>query len=116
MRETVADELAAVCLTCRGCAYFVRAQFDGSDGLQERVLRAIVSVLRYRKFTDSRLLMVGESCRRLVSGQLLDLSAFVDVIRKDPHASDRYTHCYLWTTAHPYQTICCEHSAGIRPK
>ena len=94
MRETVAGDLAALGLTWRDGSYFVRAQFDGSEGLQERVIRAIVSVLRFRKFTDSRWLTVGESCRRLITGQLLGLSALVDVIRRTPHASDWYIHGY----------------------
>ena len=54
----------------------------------------MLGVFRFRKFTESRWVTVGEACRRLIASQMVGLPGLVDLIRKDEHASDYYIHGY----------------------
>ena len=61
-----------------------------SDDFMDKVRACLLSVFRFKKFTDSRWITVGEACRGLVASLSLGLSGLVGLVRKDPKASDYY--------------------------
>ena len=61
-----------------------------SPDFMEKVTASILSVFRFKKFTDSRWCTIGESCRSIVAGLAIGLQGLVQMIRQDPKASDYY--------------------------
>lgn len=60
--------------------------------LAEKVIGAMLSVFRFKKFTDSRWLTIGDSCRSLTAALHLGLAGLVHAARADPDTSDFYLH------------------------
>ena len=61
-------------------------------GLFEKICHIMMPACRFRSFTDSRWLTVGDSCRSLVGCLSLGLSRWVQITRDDPKNSDYYLH------------------------
>ena len=61
-----------------------------THGFMDSIRAALLSVFRFKSFTDSRWVTVGEACRSLVASLSLGLMGLVQMIRKDPKASDYY--------------------------
>ena len=60
--------------------------------LLEKVTHCILHVCRFKQFTDSRWITMGESSRSLLAAMCLGLQGWVQYTRKDPRASDYYLH------------------------
>eukprot|EP00972_Heterocapsa_arctica_P058615 8644479-Heterocapsa_arctica.AAC.1 len=58
----------------------------------DAVSSALLGLWHFKKFTDSRWITVGCSCRTLVAGLLTGLDSLVAFIRRAPESSDFYTH------------------------
>jgi hypothetical protein len=56
------------------------------------ICNAMLSVFRFRKFTDSRWLTVGDCCRSLAGGLALGLEGIVNEVRALPGTSEYYIH------------------------
>ena len=62
-----------------------------ADGdLWEAIASGLMSVWRFARFTESRWLTVGSSCRSLVAGILTGIESLVHFIYKNPRASKFY--------------------------
>ena len=72
---------------------------QGDADVIEKVSFILVSVMRFRRFTESRWLTVGESCRALVCSLALGLHQLVDDTRADQSTSDFYLHGFAECTA-----------------
>jgi hypothetical protein len=87
-----ATALAELGLCFKGGQLLIEVDRRGDDDLFDRVTGVIMHVWRFRKFSDSRWLTMGESCRTLVGALYLGLADLVAVVRKEPKCSDFYIH------------------------
>ena len=69
----------------------VRPTFGGQTTMDE-VVGMLTAVWRFVKFSDSRFLTVGPSCKALVSSCMLGLSHMIHWLRKTKHVSEYYIH------------------------
>ena len=67
----------------------MRHAYDGT--VVERVCNVLLGVFRFKKFTDSRWVTLGDACRTLAAGSL-GLRGLVDLVRADKTTSDYYIH------------------------
>ena len=58
----------------------------------ESVSYCLVSVARFKAFSDSRWISMGESCRSLMCSLLLGLERWMACTRQQPNTSDYYLH------------------------
>lgn len=56
----------------------------------EKVTACMLSVFRFKRFTDSRWCTIGDSCRSLFASLALGLSGLVALVRSEPKTSDFY--------------------------
>jgi hypothetical protein len=88
----VADILAAMNLHCAGGKLCVTVSNQSLGDIQERIATAMLAVFRFKQFTDSRWITVGDSCRSLMASLALGLQGLVEFIRAEPSASDFHIH------------------------
>ena len=99
LEPKVAEELGALGLLYEHDAVWVRPELEGSTDLVARVHGAFVSVMKFRKFSESRWVSVGSCSRSLVAAQLIGLPALVQAVRDSP-LSQYYIHGYWdWLTS-----------------
>ena len=55
----------------------------GEQELTETVVATLMSLWKFRKFTESRWLTIGSSCRVMVAGLLTGLDDFVGFIQRE---------------------------------
>ena len=67
-----------------------RRRFD--EDLLQQISYCLVSVCRFKSFTDSRWVTVGDSCRSLVAALALGLREWVALARRIPKTSDYWIH------------------------
>ena len=85
----------------------VHASQASRDDLTEVISSAILTLLRFKKFTDSRWTTVGDSCRSLVAALHVGLDGLVKTARQDPETSDFHLHgiAQLDAAARQYASI-----------
>ena len=84
----VADQLAELGLWWHNGRLEVAKEHIGKADLVRDIVGLITSVLKFKRFGDSRWVSQGPSCRTLVLGRQLGLDELVKTIRKDPKASE----------------------------
>ena len=89
-----ADVLANLALRFRNGHLEVARAWEGDDSVWDRVAVAILHVMRFRKFADSRWVTVGRSCRSVVASLLLGLDDLIDMVRSNPCTSQYYIGGY----------------------
>lgn len=90
MEPVVVQELVELGLCWRdGRLQAFRSAAEGKD-FMGRVTACILSVFRFKRFTDSRWCSMGDSCRTLLAAFALGLPALVQLIRSDSRTSDYY--------------------------
>ena len=106
VESEVSDVLAAMNLHWSGGKLSVSVS-QGLGNLHETIAAAMLAVFRFKQFTDSRWITVGDSCRSLMASMALGLQGLVDFIRAKPSASDFYIHGFaqLNTDALRYSAI-----------
>ena len=62
----------------------------GANDLMGRLIVGLLQVMRFEKYSDSRWLTVGGTCRALTAALLLGIDSLVGCIRADPKSSDYY--------------------------
>jgi len=100
--EVLAEELR---LRWRDGRLEVAAPCRGTEDLVGKVSFALLSLWRFEKFSESRWVTVGASCRSLVAGLLTGLPSLIATIRQDPKASDFHLHGVERLTAAAKQFI-----------
>ena len=85
---------------------WVAAKHSEDLGLVEKVSFVLMSVMKFRRFTESRWLTLGESSRTLLCALLLGLDGLVELTRKDPAASDYHLHGFTECTEQ-VRLYCC---------
>ena len=68
----------------------VADDWAGQSNAMEEISGALLGVLHFQKFSDSRWVSVGTSCRALAAGMLTGLPSLIEHIREDPKMSDFY--------------------------
>ena len=84
----------------------------GDQDLVEAISGALMSVWKIRRFSESRWLTIGSSCRVLIAGLVTGLDNFARFIQRDsahlntflfvssisiyPHRKDRVFHLSMW--------------------
>ena len=68
--------------------------------LFEKLSHILLQACRFKSFTDSRWLTVGDACRSLVASLSLGLSQWVQLTRENPKTSDYYLHGFSQLDAH----------------
>ena len=86
----VAQYLVDLGLWWRGGKLQVKRSAVARDDFMDTIKMCMLSVFRFQRFTDSRWITIGESCRSLVASLALGLSGLVHLVRADPRASDYY--------------------------
>ena len=71
-----------------GHRLLVSAKYEDEPTLHEKVTGLLLTVFRFKKFTDSRWCTLGDSSRTLVASLSLGLDALIELIRKDPRTSN----------------------------
>ena len=94
--EILAEELR---LRWRDGKIEVAASCRETDDLVGKISFALLSLWHFQKFSESRWVTVGASCRSLAAGLLTGLPSLVATIRKDPKASDFNPHGFERLTA-----------------
>ena len=79
-------------MTWTGTRLLVSATSFHQGGVVEKVSGALLSLWKFKRFTDSRWISVGISCRTLTAGLLSGLGSLVSRIRACPKASDFHIH------------------------
>lgn len=87
-----ATTMAELGLHFRFGRFHVDVDRQHDDDLFGTVTGCIMHMWRFRKFSDSRWLTLGESCKTLIGALHLGLAEMVDEVRKDPTTSDYYIH------------------------
>jgi hypothetical protein len=87
-----AEILSELNLRWDGSRLQVSALHQGADDLFEKLTMTMLVVFKFKKFTASRWVTIGESSRALVAALGLGLAGLVKMIRADPEASDYYIH------------------------
>ena len=95
----VAEELAMLGLLYEHGRVWVRPELEGTDNLFGRVHGAFLSVMKFRKFTESRWVTVGQCSRDFIAAHVVGLPAIVQAIRDSP-LSNYYIHGY-WDYLNP---------------
>ena len=72
---------------------------QGSIDLAERIFGVILSIFRFKKFTDSRWLTIGDSARTLLAALFVGLRPLVDMTRQDGKGSDYYLNGFQRLTS-----------------
>ena len=62
----------------------VAAKHASDLGLVEKISFVLLSVMKFRRFTESRWLTIGESCRTMVCALLLGLESLVELTPRGP--------------------------------
>jgi hypothetical protein len=88
----VAQILASLDLFWSDNKLRVARRCKGDPMLLEKITHCILHVCRFKQFTDSRWITVGDSSRSLLAAMCLGLAGWVRYTRKDPRASDWYLH------------------------
>lgn len=76
-----------------------------TESLIGKVSFALLSIWHFRKFSESRWVTIGSSCRSLAAGLLTGLESLVATIRESPGASDFYFHGFEKLTTASKQFI-----------
>ena len=79
----------------------VTDRMAGDGDLSDTIRTALLSVFKFRKFSDSRWLTVGTSCRTVVASVLCGLNDLVDEIKDDRTASKYYLNGYFRMANNP---------------
>lgn len=87
MESEVADKLVALQLRCIGGRIFVSEDFRDDPDVTEKIYEVMVLVFRWRRWTDSRWLSVGDSARSLLSSILLGIEALVGYAIASGHST-----------------------------
>ena len=74
---------------------YVAAEFDGSDGIFDRLNVFLVQLWQFRTFSDSRWLTFGSSARTLLASMLLGLEEYVRYCLDVKHCSRYYLSGFL---------------------
>lgn len=88
----VAETLSDLNLHWCGNRLCVSRSHENEPDIIKTICGCMLSVFRFRKFTDSRWLTLGDSCRGLVASLCLGLRPSVDMVRADEGASDYDVH------------------------
>jgi len=88
--SSVADRLADLGLLWRDGALCFNAKKAECPDLVAEISALYLHVMRFRKFTNSRWLTIGDSCKTIVSALLLGLQPLVAMIRALPTTSSFY--------------------------
>ena len=75
-----------------GESLWVAEEHRGDEDLFQKISVCMLSVFKFKKFTDSRWITLGECCRSLVASVSLGMQGLVKHIRDLPHTSDYYIH------------------------
>ena len=92
VESKVADELARLNLQWRDRKLWVGSVEESGDALRQQVSGCLKNAYKFRVFTESRWLSVGESCRNLSVALLLGIEGVVDMFRSSGDHSDWYIH------------------------
>ena len=84
----------------------VAAKHSSDLALVEKISFVLLSVMKFKRFSDSRWLTIGESCRSLLCALLLGLHRLVEITRTDPAASDYHLHGFSECTEQ-VKLYCC---------
>jgi hypothetical protein len=109
VESEVADILASMNLHWAAGQLWVSVGAQGLGNIAERIAPAMLAVFRFKQFTNSRWITIGDSCRSLMASMALGLQGLVEFIRSEPSASDFYIHGFaqLNTDALRYSAIAC---------
>jgi hypothetical protein len=88
----VAEALGELGLHWSDDKLMVHVEWEGNAELIERVSSALLHLFRFQKFTDSRWLTVGSSCRTIMASLCVGLHRLVATVRNDPGASQYHIH------------------------
>lgn len=77
----IAQELCELVLVLAEGRLFVHRSAVEDPQLVARVRSAVLGVLRFQRFTDSRWCSIGLACRSLVASLLLCLGRLVEIVR-----------------------------------
>ena len=87
-----ADILADLQVKWDGERLWVAEEHAGNKDLFQKISVCMLSVFKFKKFTDSRWITLGECCRSLVASVSLGMQGLVKHIRDRPQTSDYYIH------------------------
>ena len=76
----------------------VGAQLEDAEHSITLVAWLLLKVLRWQRFTQSRFLSLGSSCRGLVASLAVGLEGLVSLTRADPRATDFHLHGFTHLT------------------
>jgi hypothetical protein len=88
--EEVADTLSELGVCWDGQYLSVSQTFATDPGLLAKLSTCLIAIFEFHKFTDSRWLTVGESCRSLVAATAVGLQRLVASILESPSTSQYY--------------------------
>ena len=86
------DEFVALQLRFHGGRLKVAASYRDSPNLLESISTCLLHAWRFRKFTTSRWITVGDSCKTMVIALLTGVESLVRAVRRHPKTSDYYIH------------------------
>ena len=86
------DEFVALQLRFHGGRLKVDASYRDSPNLLESISTCLLHAWRFRKFTTSRWITVGDSCKTMVIALLTGVESLVRAVRRHPNTSDYYIH------------------------
>jgi hypothetical protein len=109
----IAQILAGLNLFWSGDKLRVARRCREDPMLLEKITHCILHVCRFKQFTDSRWITVGDSSRSLLAAMCLGLGGWVRYTRKDPRASDFYLHGF--THLQPRVLLYCAVGALASP-
>ena len=95
-----AQELADLGILWKGGHVWVRADVHSQPNHIGRIHKAFLKTMQFRKFTESRWVTIGQCTRRLIASLLIGLPGLIELIKKNPQASDWYVHGY-WDYVNP---------------
>ena len=92
LEDDLVNELLRFRLLSKHGKLFVRREFRDEVGLLDALHATLMGVWRFAKFSDSRWLSIGPSCRAVVSSVLCGVHALIQWCRRVKHCSEYYIH------------------------
>jgi len=87
---TMVETLADMNPWWEGGKLWVSGALQADPDVVEKVSHALMYLIKWRKFSDSRWCTVGPCCRGLLGSLCVGLEAWVSMVRDDKNASDYY--------------------------
>ena len=97
----VAGQLAAMQVFWSNGKLQISEHMQGTKGLLEKLATCILSVMRFKKCTDSRWVSVGSSCASILAALAVGLDQLVSDALSSPPGSTTYYLCGFRTLQEP---------------